>query len=143
MNPSRAATDRMRAARTGLASGRSIWIAALIDLAVVLAFVLAGRRTHEGQALAGDMQGFATSAWPFVAGAAVGWLVTRAWRWPASPVRAGLGIWASTVVIGMLLRAISGQGTALPFVIVATLTLAALLIGWRVVARAVRTSPTG
>ncbi|NDL57152.1 DUF3054 family protein [Phytoactinopolyspora sp. XMNu-373] len=125
----------MRAAKTWPASGRSIWTAALVDLVIALGFVLAGRGTHDGPALVGDPQGFAESAWPFVVAAAVGWLVTRAWRWPLSPVRAGVGIWAATVVVGMSLRAVSGQGTALPFVIVAPLTLAALLIGWRVVAR--------
>jgi hypothetical protein len=31
----------------------------------------------------------------------------------------------------MLLRAVSGQGTAVAFVVVATLFLAAVLLGWR------------
>jgi hypothetical protein len=35
------------------------------------------------------------------------------------------------VAIGMLLRALTGAGTALPFVIVATITLGAFLLGWR------------
>jgi hypothetical protein len=34
----------------------------------------------------------------------------------------------------MLLRAVSGQGTAVPFIVVATLNLLALLVGWRLVA---------
>jgi hypothetical protein len=38
----------------------------------------------------------------------------------------------------MLLRAASGQGTALPFIVVATLTLLLALVGWRVVAAIVR-----
>lgn len=38
-----------------------------------------------------------------------------------------------TVAVGMLLRAVSGQGTALPFVIVATLTLGVFLVGSRLV----------
>jgi hypothetical protein len=41
-------------------------------------------------------------------------------------------------VLGLLLRAVSGQGTALPFIIVATLTLALFLLGWRSVLALVR-----
>jgi hypothetical protein len=46
----------------------------------------------------------------------------------------GLGLWVITVAGGMLFRTLSGQGTAIAFVIVATLVLALLLIGWRAVA---------
>jgi hypothetical protein len=69
-----------------------------------------------------------------LAGLGVGWLVMTAWRAPTAPVRTGLGVWAATVVGGMLLRAASGQGTALPFIIVATVTLLVLLVGWRLIA---------
>ena len=72
------------------------------------------------------------------AGLTAGWLVTFAWRAPAAPVRTGLGVWAVTVGGGMLLRAASGQGTALPFIIVAAVTLFVALVGWRVIAFAVR-----
>ena len=47
-------------------------------------------------------------------------------------------VWLVTVAGGMLLRALSEQGTAVPFIIVATLTLLALLVGWRLVAALVR-----
>jgi len=57
-----------------------------------------------------------------------------AWRAPLAPVRTGLGVWAATVIGGMLLRAASGQGTALPFIIVATTTMLLLLVGWRLIA---------
>ena len=52
----------------------------------------------------------------------------------------GLGVWAATVVGGMLLRAASGQGTAVAFVVVATLTLCLCLVGWRVIAALVARS---
>ena len=42
-----------------------------------------------------------------------------------------------TVVLGMLLRRVAGDGTALSFVIVATTVLSVLLLGWRLVARLV------
>ena len=42
---------------------------------------------------------------------------------------------ASTVVVGMLLRRVTGEGTAWSFVLVATVVLTAPLLGWRLVAR--------
>lgn len=50
-------------------------------------------------------------------------------------------VWVVTVAAGgMLLRAMSGQGTALPYVVVATLALLATLVGWPLVAAVVRRS---
>ena len=44
---------------------------------------------------------------------------------------------ACTVVLGMVLRRVAAEGTALSFVVVATTVLAVLLLGWRLVARLV------
>ena len=44
-------------------------------------------------------------------------------------------VWVATVVIGMLLRKLTGQGTAVSFIVVASLTTVALLLGWRAIAR--------
>lgn len=41
-------------------------------------------------------------------------------------------IWIVTLVLGMGLR-VAGQGTALPFLLVATLVLGAGLLGWRLI----------
>ncbi|TDQ54771.1 DUF3054 domain-containing protein [Actinorugispora endophytica] len=109
---------------------RSLW-ALLADAAVVLLFVLIGRSSHdEGNALLG----VAATLWPFAAALALGWLATRAWRAPAAPVRTGLGLWAVTVIGAMALRAVSGAGTAVSFIVVTTLFLGAGLLGWRAVA---------
>ncbi|MGH3705072.1 MAG: DUF3054 domain-containing protein, partial [Agromyces sp.] len=62
------------------------------------------------------------------------WLASRAWRHPLAVWPTGVIVWAVTVVGGMLLRAVSGQGAQLAFIIVATLTLAAFLLGWRLIA---------
>jgi hypothetical protein len=40
------------------------------------------------------------------------------------------------VIIGMLLRRASSQGTAISFVVVASLSTAILLLGWRLGAKA-------
>ncbi|WP_082716977.1 DUF3054 domain-containing protein [Microterricola viridarii] len=100
----------------------------LIDLILVFAFVLIGRRSHDETF---DIAGTWQTAWPFFAALLLGWLVTRAWRSPDRIWPTGVLIWLVTVAGGMALRAISGQGTDIAFVIVATLTLGAFLIGWR------------
>jgi peptidoglycan/LPS O-acetylase OafA/YrhL len=106
----------------------SIAVYAAIDVVLVVVFVLIGRRNHdEGFALVGTV----TTLWPFLAGLAVGWLGMRAWRSPTRVVWTGIGIWIATVAVGMALRAVSGQGTAFSFVVVATLVLGVFLIGWR------------
>jgi hypothetical protein len=105
--------------------------ALLADLAAVLVFVLLGRRSHdEGRALAGVV----ATAWPFVAGAAVGELA--AVRLPARSPVTGAVVAAGAVAVGMPLRRFAGGGTPLSFVLVATTFLVAFLVGWRVVARA-------
>lgn len=109
----------------------SIAVCVAIDVILIVVFVLIGRRNHgEGFGLVGTV----TTLWPFLAGLAVGWLGMRAWRSPTRVVWTGIGIWVATVVVGMALRAVSGQGTAVSFVVVATLVLGVFLIGWRAVA---------
>ncbi|QLD11102.1 DUF3054 domain-containing protein [Microbacterium oleivorans] len=109
-------------------------LALVLDAVLVVAFAATGRASHDSDVLAGLWQ----TSWPFLAGLAAAWTVVRAWRSPTAIVPTGLIVWGVTVVGGMLLRAVSGQGTALPFVIVATLTLLVLLVGWRAIARGIR-----
>lgn len=114
--------------------------ALLADVVLVLVFVVIGRRSHtESAALAG----IARTAWPFVAGLAIGWLSARAWRRPLHIVPEALVVWLSTVVLGMLLRVISGQGTALSFIIVALVVLGLFLVGWRALVQVVHRLTTG
>jgi hypothetical protein len=109
-------------------------VAVVLDLCCVLAFVLIGRAGHsEGETLGG----IATTAWPFLAGLLIGWTVTRAWHRPAALVRTGVGVWLSTVAAGMALRVVSGQGTAVTFVIVSLVFLGLAMFGWRAVTRLV------
>lgn len=108
----------------------SIATSAAIDVVLVVVFVLIGRRNHdEGLTLLGT----ATTLWPFLAGLAIGWVAMRAWRTPTRVVWTGIGVWIATVAAGMVLRAASGQGTALSFVVVTTLFLGLVLIGWRAI----------
>lgn len=102
-------------------------LALVVDVVLVVGFAATGRASHDSDVFAGLWQ----TSWPFLTGLAVGWLVARVWRRPTAPLRSGAIVWAVTVLGGMLLRLASGQGTALPFVVVATLSLFALLVGWR------------
>lgn len=114
------------------ASGlRRFVLPAAIDLILVLVFVGLGRGFHEEGVSFGSM---VITAWPFVAGLAVGWLVTRAWRNPWPVVRPGVGIWIVTVAAAMMLRFVAGFGTAVSFIIVAAVVLGVLLLGWRALA---------
>lgn len=105
-----------------------------LDAVLVVAFAALGRATHDGDVLGRFGVGLAETSWPFLVGLAVGWIVSLAARRPRAPLRTGVPVWVVTVAGGMALRAVSGQGTALAFVIVATVTLALLLIGWRIIA---------
>jgi peptidoglycan/LPS O-acetylase OafA/YrhL len=106
-------------------------LALVADIACVMVFCTIGRRSHaEGLTLAG----IAETAWPFLSGTLVGWLIARAWRAPTAVVPTGVVIWVSTIVVGMLLRKASSQGVAASFIVVASLVTALLLLGWRVVA---------
>jgi uncharacterized membrane protein YbjE (DUF340 family) len=112
---------------------RRAGIAAGIDALAIVVFVAIGRRTHDegGNVIVGA----AKVAAPFLIGAALGWLVGRAWRDPLT-LATGAVIWLTTVVAGLLLRhVLFNRGTAAPFVIVATATLGTFIMGWRGVAR--------
>jgi hypothetical protein len=113
---------------------RSARLAVVLDIASVLVFVIIGRASH-GEGLTG----VASTAWPFLAGLAGGWLATaglagRAWQpfglWPA-----GVGAWLGAVALGMLFRVVSGQGTAPAFIGVALAFLGLFLLGWRLLGR--------
>ena len=113
---------------------RTIAFAAVLDILLVLLFVVIGRREH---ASGGALLGLLTTLWPFLAALVIGWLITRAWRRPLGVALPGLGVWAITVVGGMLLRVVSGQSVQWSFIVVTALVLAAFLLGWRLIAGAV------
>jgi uncharacterized membrane protein len=102
----------------------------VIDALLVVVFAYAGRASH-AEAL--DAAGVWQTAWPFLAGLVIGWLVTGAWRHPMTPWPTGALIWGTVLIVGMLLRVATGQGVALAFVIVAAVTLVVSLVGWRAI----------
>jgi hypothetical protein len=111
---------------------RSAKVAVVLDVCCVLIFVMIGRASHtKGETLAG----IASTSWPFLCGLGVGWAASRAWRRPLTLRPAGLVVWLGTVAVGMILRVVSGQGTAVAFIIVALAFLGLFLLGWRLIGR--------
>lgn len=106
---------------------RTRWPLFLVaDLALVVVFAAIGRVSH-GEGAAGML----LTAWPFLVGALVGWLASRGSRHPALVIPTGLAVWVCAEAGGMVLRALTGQGTALPFVVVSIVVLGVLLVGYR------------
>ena len=106
---------------------------AVLDVVLVVVFAAVGRRSHaEGL----DVAGVLRTALPFLVGTAAGWLLAGIVL-DGGPRSLGYGavVVALTVVVGMGLRALAAQGTAPSFVVVASVVLSVLLLGWRLVAR--------
>ena len=73
----------------------------LVDVAAVLVFCAIGRRSHD-EGL--SVTSIAETAWPFLTGTAVGWLLARGWQRPTALVPTGVVVWVCTVAVGMALR---------------------------------------
>ena len=117
---------------------RNSALAALADIVGIVLFCAIGRRSHaEGLTVAG----VAETAWPFLAGTAIGWLVSRGWQRPIALVPTGVVVWMCTVAVGMLLRAATSAGVSGSFVVVASAATAVVLLGWRVAVAAVQHQP--
>jgi hypothetical protein len=108
-------------------------VPAVLDVVFVVLFAAVGRRSHaEGL----DVGGTLRTALPFLVGTAAGWLLASV-TLDTGPRSLAFGavVVACTVVLGMVFRRVAGEGTAWSFVVVATVVLTVLLLGWRVVAR--------
>ncbi|GAA1624109.1 MULTISPECIES: DUF3054 domain-containing protein [Brevibacterium] len=114
-------------------------IALVVDLVLVILFTIIGHYTHSNDL---DPQGIVTTAWPFVAALVVAWVLAAVWDRPLSPLASGTGIWAITVLLGLVIRGLTGAGgdpgqVPVSFMIVATTLNFITLVGWRVIATAV------
>lgn len=110
-----------------------------LDALLVIVFCAIGRRSHDEAVLAGLVK----TVWPFGIGLLIGWALAmaaaRSTRFDATTLwPSGILIWLGTLVGGMALRAVSGQGVAVSFVVVAATVLALFLLGWRAAVSALR-----
>lgn len=108
---------------------------AIADLVSVLVFVAIGRSVHDHGVHA---SGLVSTAWPFVVGLVTGWIALTGRRRSGATLRGGAVVWLCTVVVGMLLRVIAGQGTTLAFILVAFAFLGLFMFGWRILFKRVR-----
>lgn len=116
----------------------TVTLVAGADILAVLIFAAVGHSSH---AEAVDAFGVLTTAAPFLLGLLIGWLVIRAWRAPLRlPV--GLAVWASTVIVGLGVRAAFTHRLPPTFALITATSLALLLLGWRAVAHLI-TRPRG
>lgn len=114
----------------------TVTLAAGADVLAVLVFAAVGRSSH---AEVVDAYGVLTTASPFLLGLLLGWLVARVWRAPLRlPV--GVAVWAGVVVVGLGIRAAFTHRLPLTFVLIAAVSLALFLLGWRAVARLITRS---
>ena len=107
------------------------WKALGLDLVWVLIFAVIGRLSH---AEAADPLGVLVTAWPFVVALiGVSWIMIGLNR-PTVQLLNGAIVWVGTLGFGMWIRASSGAGVQVGFVIVAGLFLALGMFGWRLIA---------
>jgi len=106
-----------------------------LDAVLVVVFSTFGRGAHsEGLGVA---QVWGT-AWPFLIGLAVGWLILLATRRAPAAVGSGVLLWLATLVVGMVIRGLGdGRVPHWSFMVVAGVVTAVLLIGWRAIRAAV------
>jgi hypothetical protein len=105
-------------------------VAMAFDFAVILLFVAIGRHSHEHGI---TFKGIVSTLWPFGVGLIIGWIYLGLTHRNFLAHKSGFYLVLLVVTVGMFLRVISGQGIALSFVLVASLLLTLLLVGWRII----------
>lgn len=117
--------------RTGV-RGVSTPTAIAADYVAIAAFALLARAAHQSEDMPFTFTGWLSTLWPFALGVTLGWLIVRT---DGAGLRRGGIIWVITVVTGLVIWGVRNH--AVPhwsFVIVATVTSALLMLGWRAVA---------
>lgn len=111
---------------------RSAFRAGIFDALCVLALVVIGTRNHDTDT---GLGGVLFVGLPFWIALALSRAIPQT-RIATLSNAAATSTWITTVVIGMALRnLVFDRGTAVPFVIVASLFLFASMFGWRALAR--------
>lgn len=107
----------------------------LLDAVLVGVFATFGRGAHSEGLGIGQVWG---TAWPFLVGLVVGWVVVLATRRDPGTMRSGVLVWVATLVGGMLIRGIGdGRVPHWSFMVVAAIATGVFLLGWRALRAAV------
>ncbi|HMS37868.1 MAG TPA: DUF3054 domain-containing protein [Arachnia sp.] len=101
----------------------------LLDLVLVAVFAAVGRASH-GEGVAGVF----VTAWPFLVACLIAWLVLGVLKDDGVGLRGAAIVWLVTWAGGMALRVSAGSTAQSAFLVVAALTLALFLGGWRLIA---------
>lgn len=108
-------------------------VAAAVDGACLVVFVLLGRSSH---GLNGGSNWFLTVLWPFVVGFYAAALVTGLYRAATHPWRRAAATVTLGVVLALLVRVTAtSRSTPVVFGVVAFSFLMLTILGWRVAAR--------
>lgn len=107
----------------------------ILDLVLVVVFAAVGRASH-GESVTGVF----VTAWPFLVACMIAWLILGVLKDDGAGVRGAAIVWLVTWAGGMALRVSAGDTAQPAFMIVAALTLALFLGGWRLIAWLLRRS---
>lgn len=115
---------------------KPVWWALVGDLVCVVAFAAGGKSAHDDSS---TWWVILKIVWPFALACLIGWVLVLSRGWDPRRWRpAGIAVLAATYVLGMVVRAISGRGVAIGFLVVAIVFLTLTMLGWRLVAGAIR-----
>ena len=103
----------------------------VVDAVLIGVFSIFGRGAHSEGLGAAQVWG---TAWPFLVGLVVGWLILLVTRRKPGGVVAGVVVWLASLVVGMVIRGIGdGRVPHWSFIVVAGSVTAIFLIGWRAI----------
>jgi len=103
--------------------------AVVVDLVCVIVFAVLGKAVHDEHR---SWWYFFVIVWPFVVALLVSHDVVWRMRMSSRKVApGGILILLATYIVGMALRALTGGGMAIGFMIVAAVFLLVTMIGWR------------
>lgn len=129
--------------RNNNAAMQGLWWILVVDVIAVLVFSVLGRGAHNRTP---GIAGVLETAWPFLLGLAVAWIVRVVRKSGAAPLAMATAgyLWAVTLVGGMVIRGLAtGRVPHWSFMIVAAIALAVLFFGWRAIASLIRRRTAG
>lgn len=117
------------------------WTALLFDAISIGLFALFARIAHQSEEMPLTPRGWFTTLLPFLAGVFLAYLlvVIPAKLFPERIWKAGIIVWLTAVVVGLVIWGINHGGVPhWSFMIVATTASAILVLGWRALFRVIR-----